>query len=282
MFSFSGSVVRYLAVAVLAWLGACDSDKVSWAFVSNPGGTSGQGGGIIIIINNGGGSGRLSLEGDVLQVPGRDDRGPVTTLLPHGGDVAVLARPDGLELRSPALPQGRIGLPGARAAVCTGAAALRMQLPASERVHPAAAGPGVLHVAARGTLLVLESAAGLVVFGERPEPEVLPPKVLLTATADGARLAVLLGDGTLRELVPPPAPAPAERLQAVPARHSLRILGPSREVLAELPASCVQLQHGRHGLFLSAELPQGLPGAPGPFTLLMARDNRFLLRVDAR
>jgi hypothetical protein len=66
----------------------------------------------------------------------------------------------------------------------------------------------------------------------------------------------------------------------VSQHDSMRILGPLAEVLAELPASSVTLQGGAGGVFLSAALPDGLPGDPTPMNLLMAADNRYLLRIN--
>jgi hypothetical protein len=147
-------------------------------------------------------------------------------------------------------------------------------------VHPAVAGPGFLHVAATGTLLVLEGGNGFVILGERPDPEFVPPTAILTSTPDGDRLALLLDDGRLRALVPPPTPRAEQRLEPVPGMRSLRMLGPAGECLAELPADSVQLQHGVGGLFLVADVPPGSDGGKPGTTLLMARDNRYLLRLE--
>jgi hypothetical protein len=180
------------------------------------------------------------------------------------------------------LPQGVIELPGAEVSVPEpGAAALRVQVPDSGLLHPSAHGPGCLTVAARGTWLVLASDAGLVLFAPGTAPEVLPPAALLTTTSDGAQLAVLLPDGALRVLAPQPPPALEQRVQVARGGQSVRLLGPAGECLAELPSACVQWQHGSDGLLLTAELPRGTPALPGPITLLLARDNRYLLAVRA-
>jgi hypothetical protein len=75
-------------------------------------------------------------------------------------------------------------------------------------------------------------------------------------------------------------PLPAQRLVYVAQHDSVRILGPLAEVLAELPANSVTLPGGTGGVFLQAALPQGLPGDPTPMNLMMAADNRYLLRVN--
>ena len=58
------------------------------------------------------------------------------------------------------------------------------------------------------------------------------------------------------------------------------MLGPTGTVIAELPAAAVSLPNGVAGIFLEASLPTGLPGDPVPMQLLMAADNRYLLRVN--
>jgi hypothetical protein len=256
-------------------LAAC-GDNVQWAFVSNT--TSGSGkGGLIVVVRSG--SSALGLENATLRISGHDDLGPLTVHLPHGGDVAVLERANGVELRSNALPRHVVELSGARLATAAEPACLSMSVPDASRLHELAYGPGRLHVAAHGTLLVLECATGPVVFGERPEPEALPPTYQVTTTASGEAFALILPDGRLRWLVPGAVAPPELRLEHDPGRNSLRLLGPWREALAELPSSLVELQPGP-GLFLRASIEGGIPGAERPTTLLMARDNRFLLRVD--
>jgi hypothetical protein len=146
-------------------------------------------------------------------------------------------------------------------------------------VHPGGVGPGVLHVAANGTLLILESGAGLVLFGEEDEPEILGLSATLTTTPSGDEYALLLPYGTVRFLVPPPLPQFGQRVVFGAEHDSVRILGPIGEPLAEIPRESVSLEMGAGGVFLTASLPQGLPGDPVPRTLLMAADNRYLLRV---
>jgi len=267
-------IPRILSAVSVLLLAAC-GDNVQWAFVSNP-----DRGGLIVVVHNNG-SNPLGLESAALRVDGSDERGEVTALLAHGGDVAVLVHRDDVEVRSPALPARAVLLPGAHALPATGPACVRVSVPDAQQVHELAAGPGQLHIAATGTLLVLESSAGLVVFGERAEPEALPPTMLLTATPSNDAFAVLLPDGRLRVLLPGTAPPPEQRLRQNRMRDSVQLLGPWGDVLAELPSRMIQLDPAP-GVFLSASITGGVRGADRPATLLMARDNRFLLRVDER
>lgn len=274
---------------MLPLFAACDAENVQWAFVSNPGGSFGTTGGAVIVIRFTSSS-NVALEGDFLRVDGFDDRGPVTVLLPYHGDFGVLEHGNAVQVRSPALSfddgsgmrPGRFEATGAFVQVppAGGAASLRVQMPDSSVVHPGGVGPGTLHVARAGTLMILESAAGLVVFGEQESPEVVGTSATLTTTPMGNEFALLLPNQTVRLLVAPPLPLFEQRLVHVPEHDSVRILGPLAETLAELPAHAVTVQNGVGGVFLQAELPQGLPGDPGPMNLLMAAHNRYLLRVD--
>ncbi len=274
---------------LLPWLSACDADNVQWAFVSNPGGSFGASGGAVIVIRVTSTS-SLGLEGDFLRVEGVDGRSAVTVLLPHAGDFGVIARGNSVEVRSPVLAfddgagrrPGRFEASGATFQVPPpgGPAALRVQLPDASVVHPGGIGPGTLHIARAGSLMILESGSGLVVFGERDEPDVIGLSATLTTTPAGDAYALRLPDNRIRLLLAPPLPLPEQRLEFDPGRGSVRIFGPLREVLAEIPADAVMLQNGAGGLFLQAALPRGLPGDPTPMNLLMATDNRYLLRID--
>ena len=285
-----GRIVRIAAFALLWLLAACDAENVQWAFISNPGGSFGTTGGAVIVIRWTSSS-SATLAGDFLRTDGFDDRGAVAVLLPYRGDFGVLQRADGVEVRSPALAfddgdgmrPGRFEASGATLLIppAGGAAALRVQLPNASIVHPSALGPGTLHIARAGTLMVLESLTGLVVFGEHEEPEVVGTSATLTTTPMGNEFALLLPNQTLRLLFAPPLPLPEQRLVYVSAHDSVQILGPLSEPLAELPASSVTVQNGLGGVFLEATLPQGLPDDPGPIELLMAANNRYLLRVDS-
>ena len=117
-------------------------------------------------------------------------------------------------------------------------------------------------------------------FGEKDEPEVIGTSAALTTNPAGTTFALLRPDNTVRLLVAPPLPLPEQRIVHVPQHDSVRILGPLAEALAELPSNAVTLQNGIGGVFLSADLPDGLPGDPGAFRLLMAAHNRYLLRAD--
>jgi len=265
-----------LLVGSLLLLAAC-GDNVQWAFVSNTSGSNGQQGLIVVIRSSSSG---VSLATAVLQVQGHDQDGELTAHLPHGGDVAVLERPDRVEVRSPVLPGNTVDLPGARVepGIST-PECLRIVLPDSQRLHQLALGPGVLHVATTGTLLVLECATSVVVFGLDPEPEALPPNVQLTTTPSGDQFALLLQDGRLRILLPRPPATPQMRLTQDMRRGSVRVFGPWREMLAELPAAMVEVPPSGN-LFLRAVLSGGIHGAERPTTLMTPRNNRFLLRVD--
>jgi hypothetical protein len=91
---------------LLLLLCACDSENVSWAFVSNPGGSFGTTGGAVIVISfssSSSSSSPLGSNGDWLRVDGFDQRGALSVFLPYVGDFAVLQRAGSVELRSPAL-----------------------------------------------------------------------------------------------------------------------------------------------------------------------------------
>lgn len=280
---------RRLALILLPLLAACDAENVQWAFVSNPGGSFGTTGGAVIVIRWTSSS-AVGLEGDFLRVEGVDERGPVSVLLPHRGDFGVLLHGTAVAVRSPALSfihngvrkAGRFEATSASLQIppAGGPASLRVQMPDTSVVHPGGVGPGTLHIARSGTLMVLESGAGLVVFGERQAPEVVGTSATLTTTLAGNDFALLLPDLRVRVLVAPPLPQPEQRIVYVSAHDSVRILGPLGEVLAELPDDSVSLQHGSGGVFLQASLPQGLPSDPEPMNLLMATHNRYLLRVN--
>jgi hypothetical protein len=274
---------------LLPLLPGCDPENVQWAFVSNPGGSFGATGGAVIVIRITGSS-TLGLEDDFLRVAGVDGRGAVSVLLPHRGDFGVLVRDGAVEVRSPSLSfeegtrtrPGRFEAPGALVEFLPPGdpGILRVRLPDSSVVHPGGVGPGALHIARAGTLMILESGAGLVVFGEKQAPEVVGTSATLTTMPGGDRYALRLPDNRLRLLIVPPLPLAEQRLIHVAARDSLRILGPMAEVLAELPASVVILENGAGGVFLRASLPEGLPRDPRPMSLLMAAYNRYLLRID--
>ena len=280
---------RLFLPLLLPLLSACNSDNVSWAFVSNTTGTFGATGGAVIIIRFTSSS-TAGQEGDFLRVEGADARGPVSVLLPYRGDFGVLQHSGSVEVRSTALSfedgghrrPGRFEAADASVEIppSGGPAVLRVRLPDTSVVHPGGVGPGTLHIARAGTLMILESGAGLVVFGERSTPEVVGTSATLTTTPAGDRFALRRSDNSLRILEIPALPRPEQRLVHVPRHDSLRILGPVAEALAELPADTVTLRNGESGVFLQAALPDGLPGDPGRMNLLMAADNRYLLRIN--
>ncbi|HEX5053857.1 MAG TPA: hypothetical protein VFZ65_18915, partial [Planctomycetota bacterium] len=279
---------RFTVCLLTALLVGCNAENVQWAFVSNPGGSFGTTGGAVVVIRISSSS-SAGVEGRFLRVAGDDERGPVEVLLPYQGDFAVLSRAGSVEVRSPSLSYdnggnrtpGRVEVQGAtlQTGAPGGPAALDLRLPNAAVVHPGGVGPGVLHIASNGTLMVLESGAGLVVFGEEPEPELIGLSATLTTTPFGDQYALLGPNGVLRVLVPPPAPRPEARVVFVSEHDSVRILGPTGEALAEIPRQNVQLQNGAAGVFLTASLPDGLPGDRVPMSLLMAADNRYLLRA---
>ena len=266
------------ALALLA--AACDSENVSWAFVSNPGGSFGeQGGGIIVVKKN------AAPSNDDPQrwigVMGTDRRGPVQALLLTQGDVALLVYEDRVDVHCPRLPGGVFRSsprPDEFVRPADGGMAFALRVVETQQLHPQAFGPGRLIGAAFGSLLVLEHGSGLVVFGDDPEPRILPEHRLQVV---GAEFRAIAPDQTVRFLRAPAPPPVGERLQTNTQRGSVTIRGPGGTRLAEVPQERVQVGDGSDGLLFRASFPDGLGrGHPDPFALLGPRNNRHLLRLD--
>jgi hypothetical protein len=266
-----------LAVALLG----CDSEKFSWSFVSNPGGgDSFANGGAVLVIRRHSGSGSARSDGALrfLRVTGSDDRGPVTVWLATGSDTALREHGDRVEIRSPLLERP-VRLPGAQLALASGPLAFTVAVSDASSLHALAPGAGRLHVAAAGNLLALEHAAGLVLWGTEPAPQTLGLDHSLDLS--GSELRLLLPDRRVRLLVPAPPPPIQDRIAFDEQRGSIRIFGPRRERIAELPRGAVTLAGGAQGVFLSAELPDGVSERDrAPLALLMAEHNRHLLRIE--
>jgi hypothetical protein len=232
----------------------------------------------VIIVNKTASAG-LGGGGRSLVERGRDDRGAVTVHLAIGADLVGLDYGDVIDLRSPSLPVGRLELTGATLDVRkSGPAVWELSISDGAAVHPIAFGRARLLAAARGNVLVLEHSAGLVVFGTAAEPEVLGTDHCLDESGEALRL--VLPDGSIRWLRGSPPPAVEDRVAFDPSRGSIRVFGPRRELLAELPRVSVTLDGGANGLFLHASFPRGLGTVRRPFHLLMPTDNRYMLRLE--
>ena len=272
--------MRAALIAACVLVG-CNSDNFTWEFVSNPGGgDSFANGGAVLILRRASNSGLPLSDGTFrfLRESGSDERGAVTVYLAAGGDFAARQHRDRLEIRSPLL-DGPVRLPAATLRERSGAAVFEVQVAEASLLHASGVGRGVLYVAEVGNLLVLEHQAGLVLWGTGAEAEVLPPDHRLDSS--GAELRVLLPDQRLRVLKPGAPPPLDERVAFNDRRGSIRVFGPRRELLAELPRERVRLAGGAQGVFLSADFPQGVSARDArPLSLLMAAQNRYLLRIE--
>jgi hypothetical protein len=275
--SILSRLARVLVIASV--LAACDSENVSWIFVSNPGGGSGgTGGGAVIVIRTGSSTSAVTSSARWIQVPGLDDRGALTVHLAVGGEHALLERARELEVRSPLLPEARATLAGALAEFPqAGPTALRIRALEVDAIDDRASGPGTLHFAAAGSLLLVEHAAGVLAFGEVP-PRYFPAGSAVLEIGDG--LFVRTPDSRTERVLARPAPGAEDRLRR-PAAGRIELLGLGREVIARLPEERVVLHGGAMGLFLTATFPDGLDSRT-PTSLTGAEGNRYLLRVDER
>lgn len=206
---YNASMRAVLLVLSIVLVAACDSENVSWIFISNPGGTisGAPPGGTIIVVKGGGGrSSSLTYAGGSVVVSGEDEAGPVRVHLPAGAEVAVLEHRGGLSVLSPALPGGRIDLSGGRLEPAVHpAVALRVLLLDASQAAPTLSGPGVLYIAADGTLLVAE--AGGAVVAHRPDVE--PATFAGRLAVRGDQLTVV-GPGGRSVTLEPAEPSAAE------------------------------------------------------------------------
>lgn len=215
---------------------ACDSENVSWIFISNPGGTiSGvPQGGTIIVVKGSGSSSSLTYAGESVVVSGEDEAGPVRVHLPAGAEVAVLEHREGLSVISPALPGGRIDLSGGRLEPSAHpAVALRVLMPDASQAAPTLSGPGVLHIAADGTLLVAEAGGAVVAY----RPDVQPATFAGRLALRGDQLTVV-GPGRRSVALEAAEPRAAEG-----AEHNL----PTEYIVAGRNCHVVHLIGGRRG-----------------------------------
>lgn len=268
---------RALLLAFAGLLAGCDSENVSWVFVSNPGGSfPGPSGGAVIIIRVSSSSADAAANQSFVRVTGDDD-GPVTVNLAVGAELAILERARSLEIRTPVLAADSVDLPGAIANFAPSAGlAVEIRVLDAAKVDPAAAnGPGRILCAAQGTLVALEHAGGVIAFGGE-SPTYLPAGTTVE-DRDGALFA-RLPDDRLQRLAVVPAPATAQRVRR-PAAGQLELIGPRDTVIAALPESQCVLHDGADGLFLTASFPDGIGDDPTPSALTSAAGNRYLLQV---
>ena len=266
-------VLRLLTlVAAAAALAACDSDNVSWKFVSNPSGTPPPPGGAVIVITK---TGTMSVTLPMRSLPfdGEQSGRRVRVRLATSADAAAIEREAAVEVRCPSLPGGSLVVRGGTLTELPGGPLL-WEIAALDcaELHPAAFGPGRLLIASRGNVVLLEHAAGLVVFGDGPEPSALPAGWTIDASVPTLQL-VALGQPP-RVLAGRAPPTLGERITR--EGGSIDVLGPSGEVLVRLPESALTNGGEEGGVFLHADLAASEPRC----TLVAATDNRYLLRLD--
>ena len=257
---------------------ADDDDNVSWWFVSNPGGSFNTGGGLIVVIKWTATPSATDPQ-RWIAVQGADRRGSVHVRMLTQGDSVLLEYDDRIDLLDPRLPEGRYSASGTPLVEpISGPMAFALDVADTSVVHPEAYGAGRLVGAAFGSLLVLEHVLGLVVFGDEPQPRVLPRhRLQVTAT----EFRAIGPDQVVRSLRAPASTPVSERLQHDDRRGSVTIRGPFGERLAEVPQGSVQVSDGADGLLFRAEFPQGLGrGNRDPFVLMGPRNNRYVLRID--
>ena len=277
------AILGTLVVAACSLTG-CNADSVSWVFVSNPSGSEAfpEGGAVLVVrvtSTTTSGAPAATTGQRTLRFEGDDDRGTVVVHLPTGGDVALLERARGVEVRSILLPGNRAELDGARLALPqSGAAVADITVPDPAAVVPGTRGPGRLLIAATGTLLALEHRDGADVWGADGR-ETFPAGTRIDTSGGDATFQAFTPDGRIRVLRPAPPPTVEQRLRR-PAEGQLEILGPAGRVLARVPANRIDVRGGLDGVFLTGSFPSGTGGVPRPFALTMADRNRYLVRTD--
>jgi hypothetical protein len=273
-------VCLFFAAALLA---ACsDSDNLSWVIVSNPsGGGVGAKGGLVF-------TWRYSSK-SLTVIGGSTDGGrPVALLLSEKGgpsganpnetrdfylgidtDAVVVVHREGGEIHSPALSGGVQVVTGSMHVLPKpdSATALRVVTPTE-----------VVHLAAAGNLVVVESVAGIVVMIPGETPRVFPVDSDLQAIGDDYLIIERSGRRTL--IKPPPATPIGTQAVFDSGRSSYRFYSYANEFNAELPAVRFKVMDPSSGIRLDGTFPGAAGGAlDTAFRAILPARNHHLLIV---
>ena len=275
--------MRTAGLVLLCLLTACsESDNVSWVIICNPSGGFGPVQGGLVV------SWRYSSKSFSL-VGGTENAGrPVALRLaeqggPNGSDpnvsrdiylatdtdAVVIVQSGGGEIHSPALTGGLRRVTGQMIVQPKpdSATALRIETPID-----------VVHLAAAGNLVIVESAAGI--FARRPD---IPERVFPLGSdvdAVGDDYLIIEPSGRRTVVKPPPATPIGSQAEFDAARGSYRFFSYSNQFSAELPASRFQVMDGATGIRLDGEFPNAAGGAlDSPFRAILPARNHHLLLV---
>ncbi len=271
--------MRTLVLCVLvATLGlACvDSEKVSWIFISSTGVSTGSGGAVLIVRK----TTDAPLGGDAfrIEVEGIDQRGLVTVHLATLSDTAILEYGDRIDISSPMLDHAVTELKNAQFVAKTGEAGIGViTVTDASDLDSAAFGLGRLHIATRGSALVLEHQGGVIAYSLGESKQFYPDGS--TVETSGTHLAITTPQG--RTTTALPGWSPTEKDRIVRNKGWIRLLGPRGELTATLPENQVQFGAAGSGIYLKGEFPAGVSSTDTtPVELIAAEFNRHLLRIE--
>jgi hypothetical protein len=276
--------MRILALAMACLFAACtdsDSDNFKWVIVSNPSGGEVKHGGLVFtwrhssksfsVIGGATNAGRAVVL-RVAERGGRFGADPNETreiYLAADSDAVVVVRRDGGEIYSPALSAGLQTVSGAMGVrhAPDSATALRVETFTE-----------IIHIAAAGNLLLVETPSGI--FARRPgeAAKVFPVGSAIDALGDDY---LIREPGGRRTLIKPPPPTPVGS-QAVHdgRRGSYRFYSYANEFSAELSAARFKVMDGSSGIALDGSFPTGAGGAlDTAFRAVLPARNHNLLMI---
>ena len=127
-----------------------------------------------------------------------------------------------------------------------------------------------------GNLLIQQNDEGLTIHREGKPPQSLDRGATLRARGKSYEIAD--PHGKLLLLQPGKAPEPEQRMAYVEERKAVQFFDAAGKVIAELPASGIEIAPGGQPFFLTGQFPQGLTGVSDrPFSVLMPLHNRHLI-----